>query len=1168
MRLKKIVAGILAAVLMIGIFPTSAFANLELSDSEQAFANLGSDTVTNAWRYRSGNYGYKVQMVFNREGPIDVGSSRFSGGNVAITNIISVTRSVDINDIYVTNFTSLAIHGSLLGSYDYSSSIELFDRYDSETAKIYPASPVKTNYLKKIADLTQNTTSPLLSSQFALDQEYAIVDELGSGWDGIGNSLSTKFAMDSRDSLTYKVFYTLAIATLPNNYTGDPLYPLAAQVYSRLSKDVQKLVGGDPGANASDAKKTEFIDKVLPISSNCVVGWGVVVEPLYRVSIEDGTPSCLPDEFNTFLGSSAEWNVIMGATAGFAQSWKKKYEEMPDDTWQANAAKDYFYNAWHTVIDSSNQQKWGEFASAHSAIEEVFPKSVYTTQGWFNIPPDPVPGGFHNPWEGAQGGSGIGVYVNVPAVPVIEPCCHPASPTDDPCPCGGAQPCNCPDGCTCDPDNYTPGCDCVTPKPPVVPTQDPVIEEDHLSQQLNVPGLVSDNCGTDAWYITFRPEYAGDEFLSASSVTTSTDKRWDPNAGGSTHPVHYITPGVYCPGCSLSVPEGAYVDVTVYTINNTYTQYKWVLDSFNYDLRIPLDRFVVYSYLKPTQELDLLKAVDGNPMFRLDGSYKDSHTFTYTKGDTTASVGNIFCDPQDVTWVSHRDELGVDSWFNIGLSWYMSQYSQNTASENTLYKQIMSVNGVPSQKLNPGDTVNAGGSNLVLETNNGSQLRDAFENTAGNFQFDFQIKGGNDSLHTPASTKYDWESTGTRPETKGPYDSDPGPDGAQSEPDPSTANYSPWDSIVLNPSTFSQNVNVQGSYAGIQNGAPTVSGAQGPSVTVSGNGNTWTFVTPSDQFIFYPSYKMKAATNANGSEQDVWCLGHFPRTFQGYNKLTIQLNAAANDLDAVWSRDYGDSNTAKAGTAYKFTGGGGTIDITGHFLLMDPDFAPDPAQQAATNNMIISSYEAQIQSIVDNISDKNVSVYSNLYWAGDSVNYQPKIASDFAGNISGREGIKILSKSASGSMGSSTRTFLPGIDGVQTRAHYGATAGDPLGLNGILTQNFESGSGYTKAWYYEDFEGIITVTIKASINVGQVTTDMALIEENLSDSRTAANALAQPVTVRTSTGQAFTKASGQYAIGVELDIGNVSWGAANANVVCMFDPITFNVRGNAYDMAD
>lgn len=1161
MRLKKIVAGILATVLMIGIFPTSAFANLELSDSEQAFANLGSDTVTNAWRYRSENYGYKVQMVFNREGPIDVGSSRFGGGNVPITNIISVTRAVDINEIFVTTFNSLSIHASLLGSYNYSSSIDLFGSYDSKTATISPASPVRVNYLEKIADLTQDTTSPLLSSQFVLDSDYSIVDELGSSWDGIGNSLATKFAMDSRDSLSYKVFKALAEATVPNNYTGDPLYPLAAQVYSRLSKDVQKLVGGDPGANASDAKKTEFIDKVLPISSNCVVGWGVVVEPLYRVSIEDGTPSRLPDEFNTFLGSSAEWNVIMGATAGFAQSWKKKYEEMAADTDQQKEAKDLFKALWTKVIDSSNQQKWGEFASAHSAMEEVFPKSVYTTQGWFNIPLDPVPGGFHNPWEGAQGGSGIGVYVNVPAVPVIEPCCYPASPTDDPCPCGGAQPCNCPDGCTCDPDNYTPGCDCVTPKPPVVQTQDPVIEEDHLSQQLNVPNMQSTDCGTDAWYVTFRPEYPGSTYRSASNYSTA----WEVVDTVTVEDDWYVqTPG----GWSEKHTHEEDVYGTVYYIDNTYTSYKWVLDSFNYDLRIPLDRFVVYSYLKPTQELDLLKAVDGNPMFRLDGSYKDSHTFTYTKGDTTASVGDIFCDPQNVTWVSHRDELGVDSWFNIGLSWYMSQYSQNTASENTLYKQIMSVNGVPSQKLNPGDTVNAGGSNLVLETNNGSQLRDAFENTAGNFQFDFQIKGGNDSLKTPASTKYDPVTTNVtvKGHEFGRYLSMP--ELSSLDPAPVPSNFSPWDSVILNPSNFSQNVNVQGSYAGIQNGAPTVSGAQGPSVTVSGNGNTWTFVTPSDQFIFYPSYKMKAATSANGSEQDVWCLGHFPRTFQGYNKLTIQLNAAANDLDAVWSRDYGDSNTAKAGTAYKFTGGGGTVDITGHFLLMDPDFAPDPAQQAATNNMIISSYEAQIQSIVDSISNKNVSVYSNLYWAGDSVNYQPKIASDFAGNISGREGIKILSKSASGAMGSSTRTFLPGINGAQTRAHYGATAGDPLGLNGILTQNFESGSGYTKAWYYEDFEGIITVTIKASINVGQVTTDMALIEENLSDSRTAANALAQPVTVKTSTGQSFTKASGQYAIGVELDIGNVSWGAANANVVCMFDPITFNVRGNAYDMAD
>ena len=1165
MQLKRLVAGAIATILAVGILPMSAFANLELSDSEQAIAGINPDTITNSWRVRTAEYGYKVQMVFNREGPIEVGSTRFNGGNVPITNIISVSSAVDVDNIYVSALNSMSIHASMLGNYQYGSTIELFDGYDAETATISPSSPVSLGHLKTIKALTQKTTSPMITGQYVLDTEHAIANELGSGWYGIGDSLATKFAMDTRDSLTAKVFVTLAQATMPAGSTsGDPLYDLATQVYSRLEDNVKKLVGKDPGPKANDAKKTEFIDKVLPISPNCVVGWGVVVEPLYRVSINDGTPSRLPKEFNSFLGSSAEWNMLMGATAGFAQSQKLKYENMPDDTMQADAAKDEFYDNWHSVIDSSNQQKWGEFASAHSAMEEIFPMSVYTTQGWFDIPADPVPGGFHEPWQGTWGGSGIGVYVNVPVIPEVKPCCYPADPTDDPCPCGGASPCDCPEGCTCDPDNYTPGCDCVVPTPPVVNVPDPTIEEDHLSQQLNVPNLVSDNCGTDAWYVTFRPEYEGGEFRSDSQV--KKDSHWDPDAGDEYHPDGHSNCIGLENGCNERRHYGA--EVTDYSVEDTFTQYKWVLDSFNYDLKIPLNRFTVYSYLKPTQSLDLLKTVSGSPMFRLDGSYKNAHTFTYNKGDTTASVGNIFCDPQDVTWVSHRDELGVESWFNIGLSKYMSIYGTQTSTQNTLYKNIMNTNNVPTRVLNPGETVNAGGSNQVLETNDGSQLRDAFDKTQGNFQFDFQIKGGDDSLKTPGTTKYDWEKTGTRgPEmTEGVSSSELSPHETQSAPNPSTQNYNPWNSVVLNPSNFSQNVNVQGSYAGGKWGY--TSGAQGPSVTVSGNGNTWTFITPSDEFHFYPSYKMKAATNANGGEQDVWCLGHIERSFQGYNKLTIQVNSNANDLDAVWSRDYGDSNTAKAGTAYQFTGGGGTIDITGHYLLMDPDFAADPEEQRATNASIIAGYESQIQAIVDSITPNNVSIYSNLYWAGDSPNYQPKIASNFAGSISGRENIKTLSKSASGSMGGSTKTFLPGHDGVQTRSHYGATAGDPLGLNETLKRNLERGTGVVKTWYNEDFEGIITVTVKATVNVGQVTTDLALIEENLSDSRTAANALAQPITVKTSTGQSFTKASGQYAIGVDLSLGNVSWGAASANVVCMFDPITFNVRGNAYDMAD
>lgn len=1159
--LKRLISSLLGLVMVMTVFAVPIFADFQLSDSEMAYTQAGSDTVTNAWRYRSGGFGYRIQFVYNTKEAITPESSIFGANNLRSATIVSLGPNAT-KDLYMSRFGPISFQTIYLPGYDYQNCIHMYNHgsYDSDKALLTPASPLAPGNLATIENLC-NATDPFNSSQFILDAPGEFANKIDSPWDPVGDRLRTNFAMDTRDSLTKAALNALS-SCLPGYSTDTEknLFLIAKKVYDTLSPELKTLIGKAPKTYL-ESGVAEFNDKVLPISSNCVVGWAVVVEPIYRVSIEDGTPSLFDTCFNEFLGSSAEWNLIMGTSAGFAQDKKQWYELMPDDTMQADTAKDEFYDAWHTIIDSGNQQKWGEFASVHSAMEQNFPKSVYTTQGWFGIPADPVPGGFHNPWEGAQGGSGVGVYINVPATPVAEPCCHPANPTGDPCPCGGATPCNCPDGCTCDPDNYTPGCDCVTPRPPVVQTQDPVIEEDHLSQQLNVPNMQSTDCGTDAWYVTFRPEYPGSTYRSASNYSTA----WEVVDTVTVEDDWYVqTPGGWWE--KHTHEEDVYG--TVYYIDNTYTSYKWVLDSFNYDLRIPLDRFVVYSYLKPTQELDLLKAVDGNPMFRLDGSYKDSHTFTYTKGDTTASVGDIFCDPQDVTWVSHRDELGVDSWFNIGLSWYMSQYSQNTASENTLYKQIMSVNGVPSQKLNPGDTVNAGGSNLVLETNNGSQLRDAFENTAGNFQFDFQIKGGNDSLKTPASTKYDPVTTNVtvKGHEFGRYLSMPSL--SRLDPAPVPSDFSPWDSVILNPSNFSQNVNVQGSYAGEKSAAPVVSGSQGPSVTVSGNGNTWTFVTPSDIFYFYPSYKMKAATSANGSEQDVWCLSHIERSFQGYNKLTIQLNAAQNDLDAVWSRDYGDSNTAKAGTAYKFTGGGGTIDITGHFLLMDPDFAADPAEQTKINAQIIAAYEAQIQNIVNSVTPNNVSIYSNLYYAGNSPAYRPKVDASFPGSNSGRETIKILSKSASGSMGSSTRTFLPGINGAQTRAHYGATAGDPLGLNDILTQNFEAGSGYTKAWYYEDFEGIVTVTIKASINVGQVTTDMALIEENLSDSRTPANALAQNITVKGPASQTFTKASGQYAIGVELDLGNVSWGQAQADVICMFDPITFNVRGNAYDMAD
>lgn len=1164
MKLKCLACRFISACLAAMILVTPVFAEgggQNDNDSHQDGSSYADTWTNSSWRNTSSIHGFKVSVIINTEGEIVQTAKVGQEGNLLISNFVSFNQMPSY-DAYIVDLESTYAHSTASSWLLPTSDRDVLVGMNWDTGKI--TKTLYTQKLKQLAKIPRDAKSSLSGTLF-WDSSGDFAKVCPDPWSPIGDWLAQEFKFQSNTELTEVMLDIITRGFAPSASTGDYRLDLAKAVYVRLNSELQAVISSNLSTTknpnvlkAGSADAETFKNMVLPISNDCVVGWATVVEPLHTLVNVDNSATILPDEFTEFYGTAMEWGSLMAATRAVPQYLQETYDSMSENTLHQKMEKDAFDAKWSKIMDSPNWKKYGDFTSAHSAIEQNYPKSVFISEGWFGTN-TPTLHSEYQPWQVCRGGVGIGMYKNEPVIKEKEPCCYPADPTDDPCPCGGAVPCDCPEGCTCDPDNYTPGCDCVVPNPPVVNVPDPTIEEDHLSQQLNVPNLVSDNCGTDAWYVTFRPEYEGGTYRSDSKISTA-EEVVDTKTVEDDYYVQ--TPG----GWWTKHTHEEDVYGTVYYIDNTYTTYKWVLDSFNYDLKIPLDRFTVYSYLKPTQSLDLLKTVSGSPMFRLDGSYKNSHNFTYNRGDTTASVGNIFCDPQDVTWVSHRDELGVESWFNIGLSKYMSIYGTQTSTQNTLYKNIMSTNNVPTRVLNPGETVNAGGSNQVLETNDGSQLRDAFDKTQGNFQFDFQIKGGDDSLKTPDTTKYVPEVTNVETITRefGRFLDQPST--SPLDPDPTPTNFSPWNSVVLNPSNFSQNVNVQGSYAGGK--WPYTSGAQGPSVTVSGNGNTWTFITPSDVFTFYPSYKMKAATNANGGEQDVWCLGHIPRTFQGYNKLTIQVNSNANDLDAVWSRDYGDSNTAKAGTAYQFTGGGGSIDITGHFILMDPDFAPDPTVQQQQNAMILAGYESQIKAIVESITENNVYVYSNLYWAGNSPVYQPTIASGFAGKASGRENIKILSKSASGSVGGTTKTFLPGHDGVQTRSHFGATAGDPLGLNGVLCSNLERGSGIVKTWYNEDFEGIITVTMKASINVGQVNTDMALIEENLSDSRTAANALAQPVKVTTTTGQTFTKASGAYAIGVELDIGTVSWGQAQANVICMFDPITFNVRGNAYDMAD
>lgn len=61
--LKRLISSLLGLVMVMTVFAVPIFADFQLSDSEMAYTQASADTVTNAWRYRSGGFGYQFNCV-------------------------------------------------------------------------------------------------------------------------------------------------------------------------------------------------------------------------------------------------------------------------------------------------------------------------------------------------------------------------------------------------------------------------------------------------------------------------------------------------------------------------------------------------------------------------------------------------------------------------------------------------------------------------------------------------------------------------------------------------------------------------------------------------------------------------------------------------------------------------------------------------------------------------------------------------------------------------------------------------------------------------------------------------------------------------------------------------------------------------------------------------
>lgn len=1152
---KRIFAGILSICLTVSLMISSGFPVYAKMSSHNTAGGAGSNSAVGnwSWTYSEWTAGYRMSLIFSTEGKIDVTRGIDSNPNKVLLSMISLANP-GMGELYTIDSSPSSDQSPAM--FDHlDTNAEMMGAYNDETQTLAVKGPAREAKLVKV-----NQYAKTVSTKELFMRDTIVYDESCTLWKTIAHSpVAEGTAEVLRSRFIDQNQLTSDIFTMASQAYGGSTDTLAERILEKLDDslrtEIVKQAGSDEGPDIAPYIYPDHDD-------TCLVGWALIVEPMYQLQFNGGVHIYIDDRYQEFVGTAMHWANLMGATAAFANEGVSIYN---DPATNENTAY-YWYDILGGWIDYTNAGGngyiwYGAFKDAHTPIEEDMPNSVYTVDNWIRVSTGTNPGGTHTPSEVLDGGLGIGIYVRDPNLPPeAPPCCYPASPTDDPCPCGGSVPCNCPPGCTCDPDNYTEGCDCVDPPPEMVDTGNPIIHEDHLTERLE-KDITSTN-SPKTFTVAYKPEYSGgsrhyndrSEHYTVNipgNQETVTNYSCGTSTTDSSHMGQHWAMGIMC------TPTGSYVTGDPprtedwYHNWHIYENYKYVWEAGQqFTGSIPSANLTTYSKMKSESEaLELLKNGD-RAQIKWDGHIDD--TFTETDPNRTASRGDLYEGSNHVTWISHRFAVNGAARNAVWLSKYMTQYESTKANDK--YKNAMTSTGF-------------GG---TLETTNGKDITESLTNTEGTFNLDFHV-GNNENIkgaYASENATYKFQSTGTYEVPRGDTKDNPASCG-MGKPDSVDMSIvrDALTTVTLNQANFSIDIDVQGTYAGLSKKQTLYN--EDPKVTVSGDGNVWTFTTPSSLFSFYPSYKMKAIYDVNGSDQDVWCLSRRMRFFRGEDKLVITVNSAGGNIESSWSRDYGDPEyTTKAGNAYQYTGNGGTVTFDGYFHILDPDFAPNPSEQAQRNAEIVKSYVGQLTDVMNGITDDAVGIYSNLPYAAYNSVYSPNL-SGYTGKNEGREGLALMSASASGGLGGTTYSFLPGYNGAQTsgRSNGASVSGDGLN-NGFLTRNLETGGGIlVSGWYNEDFEGIIQVHVTATVNVGAVKPEMAIVDEHLSDFQTAINALAQPITVDTGVG-AFTKARGQFAIGVECDIGPVSWGSASANVVAMFDPVTFNVRGSSYDQAD
>ena len=470
MKFKRTLVAVVTSVFLCMSLMIPVFAdgegnnNMNDNDSNQGSSgNYGQNTWKSDWQYDSTVYGYKVQFMINRNGLLEKESSATSNGNEITATVVSFS-GVDTSQTSINKISPVTEQRKLVAA-GFDSNRDLFLGYDYSTNKIELANIMNGAYVKTIDAATSSVSTPFSSSMFILEGAGDIAKSIGDPWSGVGDKLDAEFRKettpDGSGTLSALVVDALAqgLQTASSSSTGTALdnrFTLACKIYDMLSQDMKDKVGSKPKSVSSPDAAT-FVSRMLPLSDDCIVSWGFIVEPLFKCYPSDKTSTRLPDCYSDFMGSAAEWAFLHGATLGFAQDKKDTYASMPENTQEQQLAKLDFKNKWNYEITGTNPSTYGEFVGCWGVSTDVAPNSVFTEKGWFEIPAALHPHGVYDPYEVTKGGAGIGIYTHKSSTNYAQATATPA-PTPSP-----------------------------TPLPQ---TQNPVIKEDHLSQALTVNGLI------------------------------------------------------------------------------------------------------------------------------------------------------------------------------------------------------------------------------------------------------------------------------------------------------------------------------------------------------------------------------------------------------------------------------------------------------------------------------------------------------------------------------------------------------------------------------------------------------------------------------------------------------------------------------------------------------